>query len=335
MPVMAWDVIGHDWAVHLLRHDLQKGRLAHAYLFTGADAIGKRTLALQFAAALNCLQPPSPGDSCGHCRPCTLLPLLKHPDLYILQPEGAGENIPVDAARALSHALTMKPLEARYRIALMLDFHRAHSSAANALLKTLEEPPPSALLLLTAESADGLLPTIVSRCRVLSLRPAREVDVQQALIERRGLPAERAQSLARLSGGRIGWAFSQAEDTEADNTRRALFIQWRDLFRQTRAERFAVAQEIAADHARTAPVLRSWQAFTHDLLLHILSPQDPVSYIDFLSEYRVLAAWVSSQQARALLNAFRRAEEGLDRNANARLAVEAALLDVPILTAVQ
>jgi DNA polymerase III subunit delta' len=335
MPSMSWDVFGHDWAVHLLRRDLTTDRLAHAYLFVGADGIGKRTLALELARATNCLQPPIPGDACGQCRPCVLFGRQKHPDLSILQPEGSAGNIAVDAARALSQSLTLKPLEARFRVALLLDFHRANASAANALLKTIEEPPPSSLLLITAESADSLLPTVVSRCRVLSLRPALEADVLRALTERHTLGEGRSQSLARLSGGRIGWALSRAEDPQADETQQVLFAQWRALFRQSLAERFTIAQDLASDRDQVFSVLRTWTAFTHDLLLLTIFPDEKVSYLDFLPMYQELAEQLPPARVQSFLHSLRRAEAGLEQNANARLSLEAALLDVPRISAVQ
>jgi DNA polymerase-3 subunit delta' len=134
---MPWDIVGHEGAVELLRRDIAAGRIAHAYLFTGADGIGKRTLALQMAQAVNFEAPPAPGDSCGKCRACTLIAAEKHPDLFLLRPEGPGARILVDAAREVVHSVMLKPTEALRRIALLSDFHRALPNAANALLKTI------------------------------------------------------------------------------------------------------------------------------------------------------------------------------------------------------
>jgi DNA polymerase III subunit delta' len=334
MPVMPWDLIGHQGASNILRNEIAADRMAHAYLFTGADGIGKRTLALQFACAIHCQNPPRPGDFCGECRPCLLFLRQHHPDLTLLQPESAGGMITVDAVRALLHTLTLKPLEARYRIVLIQDVHRANSNASNALLKTIEEPPPSAILLLTAETSIGLLPTVVSRCRVIALRPAMETDIVRALMENRGLDSARALSVARLAGGRPGWAFTQSDDPQADESRREQFEQWCLIFRQSRKERMTVAQEIASDRERASTNLRMWQAFSHDLMLLSVSSEEKISHLDFLAEFRELSRHISCEQIRQFQIALRRAEDGLDRNANARLAVEAAMLLAPSISGV-
>jgi DNA polymerase-3 subunit delta' len=326
---MPWEVIGHDGAVNLLRRDLAAGRLSHAYLFTGGDGIGKRTLALELARAVNCEHPSAPDEPCGTCRPCRMIPAMKHPDLFLLRPEGADGRIPVDSARNLIHTLALKPMEARYRMALLVDFHRAQAGAANALLKTIEEPPPSALLLLTAESADELLPTIVSRCRQIALRPLPERIVSRALQDRWRVPAERAELLARLSGGRLGWAVCESQRGDSQTQRKELFALWVRIMQSSRTERFALAQQTAEDREQARFTLPLWESFSQDLLLRILSPATPLTNIDFLSAMDNLAQTVTAQQARTWLASLRRVEGQMDRNANLRLSLEAAFLDAP------
>jgi DNA polymerase-3 subunit delta' len=311
---MAWDVIGHEWAVDLLRRDLANGRPAHAYLFT---------------KAINCENPPAPGDACGDCRVCRLIEAEKHPDMFLLRPEESGGRILVDSARDLILALMLKPLEARRRIALLADFQRALPGTANALLKTLEEPPPSALLLLTADSADELLPTIVSRCRLLALRPLSEQAVARALEERWQVDSSTAELLARLSGGRLGWAVHQfqLEDWRAD--REAVFRQWDQVLKGTRAERFSLARKMAGDREQVRSTLQMWQSFGHDLLLRSSSPETQISNIDFLPALQAQASHIRPDAARLWLAALHRVEGQIDRNANLRLALEAAFLDAP------
>lgn len=326
---MPWDIVGHEGAVELLRRDISAGRVAHAYLFTGADGIGKRTLALQMAQAVNCEAPPAPGDPCGKCRACTLIAAEKHPDLFLLRPEGSGARILVDAAREVVHSVMLRPIEAARRIALLADFHRALPNAANALLKTIEEPPPSAILLLTAESADELLPTITSRCRVIPLRPLPESVIARALQERWKLPPERAEVLARLSGGRLGWVIHQAPWEEAEAGRGELFAQWLGILRGNRAARFATAQKAAEDREELRSAMQSWESFGHDLLLRTLSKDAEITNVDFIDQITELGERVTPGQARRWLAALRRAEEQIDRNANVKLALEAAFLDAP------
>ena len=169
---MDWGIIGHEWAVKLLQEQIWKGRLRHAYLITGPDGIGRRTLATRLVQAINCRPSTSEGDPCLSCRTCKNIERMAHPDLAIVQAEQRGGVLKVDQVRELQRVLALAPYEASTRAAMLLRFEEANIHAANALLKTLEEPSPSVVILLTAESAETLLPTVVSRCELLRLRPA-------------------------------------------------------------------------------------------------------------------------------------------------------------------
>jgi DNA polymerase III subunit delta' len=199
---MGWEVAGHAWAEHLLYEHLVRGEVRHAYLLTGPAGVGRRTLALRFTQALNCLQPPAPGEFCGQCRVCRQTAAMQHSDLAVVQAEKEGGTLKVEQVRDLQRSLSLLPYEAHFRVALLLRFEEAHPSAQNALLKTLEEAPQRVILLLTADSAENLLPTIVSRCEVLRLRPM-ALDHLQTYLETQGMDAVDARLLAHLSGG--GW----------------------------------------------------------------------------------------------------------------------------------
>jgi len=170
---MNWGLLGHEWAVELLAGHLRRGEARHAYLLCGPAGIGRRTLALRFAQALNCPQPSPSGQACmrAECRSCRQWMVMQHPDLSLLQPANLGDTIKVDELRGTLAPLSLTPYEAPHRVALLLDFESATDGAQNALLKTLEEAPPSVVLLLTADAPESLLPTVVSRCEVLRLRP--------------------------------------------------------------------------------------------------------------------------------------------------------------------
>ena len=203
---MTWDYIGNEWAVTLLKSHLTNGGLRHAYLFCGPIGVGRRTLGLRFTQALNCPQPVSPGIPCGTCRTCLQIGRMQHPDQVIIQAEEGSHTIKVDQVRQLQQTLSLTTYQAPYRVAMLLNFEDATPSAQNALLKTLEEAPDQVILLLTAQSGEMLLPTIVSRCEVLQLHPLLLGDLTNALQERWGIPQEEAGLLARLSAGSPGGA---------------------------------------------------------------------------------------------------------------------------------
>ena len=210
-----------------------------------------------------------------------------------------------------------------------MDFQTAPPSAANALLKTLEEPPPSTILLLTAETADDLLPTIVSRCRVMALRPLPVKDVSDALEQRWHLAPDRAALLARLSCGRLGWAVGHIPAGEEASDRTVHFEEWNRVLRGSRAERFALAQKIADEREAVQDILQSWESFSQDLLLLTLSADAQITNLDYGRAIAGLAKTMAPETAKHWLAALRRVEAQIEHNANLRLALETAFLDAP------
>lgn len=329
-------IVGHDWAVELLQAAVAHGRVGHAYLFTGADHIGKTTVARTFAQALNCEVDDAEGRPCGRCRSCRLIAADRHPDVKVLAPTLTSRGRPtlkIDAIRDLQSALSLTANEARYQVAIVRQFDAATIGAANAFLKTLEEPPDQVVLLLTARDADALLPTIQSRCRTVALRPMTVPDLAAALAERREVPAEQANLLARLANGRYGWAERALEEPERLVEREGQLARLYEALDGNRIARFAIAEEVAR-HAETLPaLLTTWLGWWRDLV--ILSTYTAevglaaVSNIDQLGRLSPLAQRLSRETAVRGLQQTDRALWQLARNANARLVVENLLLSYP------
>ncbi len=323
---MQWPVIGHEWAVEHLARALSYGRTRHAYLFTGPDQIGKTTLAHTFAAALNCTGPTPP---CGQCRACTLIARNAHPDLTVVEAETAGGSLKIDQVRALQQTLALHPFEARYRVAILLNFHLANPAAANALLKTLEEPSPDVVLLLTATSADLLLPTIVSRCQPLHLRPLPIQTVRAALEQNFAAAPEAAQTLAQLSGGRIGWAIRALTAPATLDLRHEALATLDSILAANRRERFALVERISLDKPGLLDVLAVWQGVWRDVLLVASGSRAPVTNHDRAGQIAALAQAAGRAQAERALVATTRTLDYLGKNANTRLALDVLLLDYP------
>lgn len=326
---MNWELLGHEWAVNLLTEHISQGQLRHAYLITGPEGVGRRTLALRLAQAVNCLQPPAPGQPCRACRACQQIERMQHPDLAVVQAEQRGGTLKVEQVRELQRSLSLAPYDARYRVALLLRFEEANLSAANALLKTLEEPAPQVLMLLTAESPERLLPTIVSRCEVLRLRPAPLEQVVDGLQQRGDLAAEQARLLAHISGGRPGFALRLHAEPERLEQRQAWLEDHARLLRATRVERFAYAENLAKDKETLRAVLPVWLSLWRDVLLAAAGAQAPLANLNRAEEVERIVQRFGLQPAHAMIAAIERTLDQVERNVNARLALEVLMLDLP------
>jgi DNA polymerase III subunit delta' len=330
---MDWNISGHEWAANLLQQHIDNQQVRHAYLFSGPPGIGRRTLALRFAQALNCSQPPRPGEPCGQCRVCQQIERMQHADLSVLQSEAEGGMIKIDQVRDLQHLLSLAPFETRYRIALLLRFQEANDNAQNALLKTLEEAPPRVILLATADSPEGLLPTIVSRCEVLRLRPMPVENLSRLLETRWSVPTEQAASLAHLSGGRVGYALRLYRDPALFEARKVLVEDMFELLSASKRARFAYADQFKnSGREKLRQALMAWLPVWRDLFLTAAGSQIPLTHIEMTGQLQAVANQMGLNECRRLLDEMEKGLEKLDgTNINAQMLAEILLLDWPRL----
>jgi DNA polymerase III subunit delta' len=322
-----WDVIGHGQAAEALLARLASGRASHTYLFTGIESLGKTLMALRLAQALNCTGETPP---CRSCRACDLTERGQHPDVTVVEPDGA--TIRIEPIRDLISSLTLRPLEARTRVGIILNADKLTPSAADALLKTLEEPPETARLLLTAQEIESLPLTIASRCQVIALKPVPVADIETALVERLSMPPDQARVLARLSAGRPGWALTAAAQPDIMVRRAELLDGLLGALRSNRGGRFAFSELIASRPNELPLVLDLWRSWWRDvLLLAEGSPVEPVN-VDQLAILSEVADAAGREGARAALEVVHHTATLLaDTNANARLALDVMLLKWPYL----
>jgi DNA polymerase-3 subunit delta' len=368
---MAWEMIGHEWAVNLLKSHIASENVRHAYLVIGPDSVGKRTLALRFAQALNCEVPPSPGEYCGECRACVKISEREYPDLHVVEVgqldtvvkdehvansmEGSGDQthegsggsqgvkqvssmVKVKQIRLLQRQLALSPFEGRWRIALLPRFWEASESAANALLKTLEEPAPQVVMLLTARSVESLLPTIVSRCEVIPLRALARSELEKGLISL-GEPDERARLLAGLSAGRPGLALKLAEDPKRMEDREKLLEDLFLLLEKNRVKRFTYASQFRPTRnestrevrARAVETLETWLSLWRDIMINSLGAEASIQNDDRITDIERIASKISAEQVVDAVRSTERTLRTLHQFANVQLAMENHLLDLPAI----
>jgi DNA polymerase-3 subunit delta' len=243
--------------------------------------------------------------------------------------EAVNGTIKIDQIRSMQHEVTLSPHEGLWKVYIIRQMEQATTEAANCLLKTLEEPPAQVILMLTASDIDQLLPTIISRCQVLSLRPPSVLLVQKVLEGRWGVDPERAKLLARLSGGRLGWAVRASEDEAILRKRERRLDEMMELMGQGRVERLRYAQQLSRSPDGLREVLDLWLIWWRDLLLIKGGSSTEITNIDREATLRSQAQGYNLAQVRDFIEALRTAVWQLEHNANTRLALEVLVLSVP------
>jgi DNA polymerase-3 subunit delta' len=336
-----WGVEGHEWAVEYLQRSMAAGTLAHAWLFSGPPGLGKRLLALRFAQALNCEQ--SPGDPCLQCRNCRRIERGNHPDVRVSGMETQAATLKADEAarqkelkiatvRAWQQDVALRPYEAARRVLILHDAERLSEEAANAMLKTLEEPPDHALLILVADSA-ALLPTIVSRCRSLRLRTVPRARIIGALQARGAEPAH-AELLAALSAGRIGWALARLADPDELHRRQEQLTTLLQLAGADRSAGLRWAEQRAKEYrggeqALVFDWIALWQAWWRDVLLTAVDAGEAVVNVDQRALLAAVARSVPPAVAAEFLQRLTLAARQLRENANPQLVLESLTFHLP------
>ena len=333
-----WQLVGQGRVITMLQRSLEKGFLAHAYLFIGLPHVGKMTLALNLAKALNC---EGVGVPCGKCVPCQKIAQGKHADVQIIGlVKASGNNgdktrteIGIDQIRQLQHSASLPPFEGRYKVFIIDGAEHLSIEAANCLLKTLEEPAASMVFVLLTTNI-GLLPdTVISRCQRLELLPMPAGEVENALTGHWGIEPQKAKLLSRLCHGCFGWALSAAvgDDLLKQYYERRSGIL--DIISTGCEDSFAYAAQLATQFSQrrgfTQEVLGLWLDLWRDLLLIKTGFAEAITNIDIKKALTDLERDFSLAEVRNFINSIQVAMEQLGQNANPRLVLEVLMLDIP------
>jgi DNA polymerase-3 subunit delta' len=319
-----WNVIGHERAVGALQRALETNRLPHALLITGPEGVGKTHLALELARALNCTGQDPP---CGECIHCHQIEIGSHPDISLIERADGKDSIAIGQVRELRDTASLRPFQGRRKVVIIAGAESLTDGAADALLKTLEEPQPQLTLILTASDADGLPATVVSRCRVIALGPVERDGIAAALRER-GQDGESAERLARLSRGSVGWALRAARQPKLATQQHELAVRLADIWSLDVDGRLRLIESLTEkkDRAAVRRILELMMILSRDLLFmaqglspRFLGPEDS-------SRLQRQTAGLDLRAIHAHITALKSAMARIDQNVDPRLALEAALI---------
>ena len=333
-----WQVRGHESLLRQIESSLRTGRYAHAYLLVGPAQVGKRTLALNMAQALNCL---STEDSpCGECLQCRRISSAQHADVLVIGvqrgAEGAASRreISIDDVREVQRQTSLKPYEGKHRVFIFDGAEYMSEEAANALLKTLEEPPSEVMIILLTSREEALLPTVRSRCRRLELRPLPQSKVTEELVSFHSVGEEQAAKLARLSMGCLGWAISAVKDPSIMEKQGEEMERIAQLSLASLEDRFSYTSDLASSFFRnreaTREVLYLWLRWWRDLLLIKEGAEEFVYNAEWAETLRHRASGLTTAQVVGFIKGIQRTMDALEHNANARLALDVMMLGLPI-----
>jgi len=314
-------VIGHERVVRQLRAAVG-GHAAHSYLLAGPSGIGKTMLARAFLAGLLC-DAARDGDACGACAQCVRVAAGTHPDVHVVAREEERRDIRTEQAREVTRWLVLRPLMTARKVALIEDAECLNEHGQNALLKTLEEPPGSAVLILVATDASLLLPTVRSRCQRIRLDPLPSALVDRVLADR-GIAAEVRAVVVPRAEGSPGRALALADDPRAD-ARRRILDQLAHLATATAADLSATAQALGRDDTDLA--LATALAWYRDVLgLALEGPAAGVRNVDAMDVLSAAAARTDVPGVLGALETVCDTIRDVERNANRVLALETMLL---------
>ncbi|HLG72754.1 MAG TPA: DNA polymerase III subunit delta' C-terminal domain-containing protein [Chloroflexota bacterium] len=344
-----WRTRGHDAAVELLTSSLGQDRVSHAYLITGPERTGKATLARELAMALNCTTwqgapqgglfgpseaPTAEPGPCYQCASCLKTLAGSHPDVFAVEEWTTERGAMTDQVRAIQYGSGLLPFEGRRKVYLLLNADGMTPAAQNTLLKTLEEPAPTVCLILTATTTRALLPTVVSRCQQLQLRPPSMEAITSALVELREMDPEEAGRLAALAAGRIGWALAAAEGPELLERRQAALDALAEALRGRTVRRFRIAESLAGSNAEGVDdVLELWLSWLRDVLLAHEGLPERIVNRDQLGTIQAVAAELSTRDLQQAIRSVQTARSQVAGAINTRMALEVLMLRMPALRA--
>ena len=311
------DIVGHDRVVEVLRRSIRSGKTAHAYIFEGPSGCGRRKTALALMQALFCSE--AGADACGVCASCRKVAAGNHADIHIVEPLPDKRDISISQLRDVLRDLTMRPYEAPRSACIIEPADRMNTNSANSFLKTLEEPPGNAIIILITENADMLLPTIRSRCQLVRFAPLSPEHIA-LLLELSGMDTGNAALLAPLADGSMQRALELDKDSLAPRGEKLVRLL-SALSLERVATIFDASEELNGNRDETLKTIDMLLSFSRDLV-HLAAGCGDVINTTMQPMLERFAARLNMQEVLRLTDDILETRRSVQRNANAKLALD-------------
>lgn len=311
------DIVGHERVVDVFRRSIRSGKTAHAYIFEGPPGCGRKKTALALIQALFCGAVAD--DACGTCPSCRKVAAGNHGDIHIVEPLPEKRDISIAQLRDIQRELALRPYEASRKACIMEPADRMNINSANSFLKTLEEPPGNAIIILITENADMLLPTIRSRCQLVRFAPL-SPEYVQLLLERNGMESTAAALLAQLADGSMQRA--QELDNESLALRRELLLKHLSALSLERIVTvFTAAEELSGNRDETLDTLDMLLSFARDMV-HLSAGCGDIINTSIRPVLEGFARRLNLQSTLQIADDILETRRSVQRNANAKLALD-------------
>jgi len=330
-----WRTVGQYRIINFLKDSIARSSLAHAYLLVGPPHIGKMTLALDLASALNCGEDAPP---CGSCRACQRIQQGKYPDVIVIDKYAGRElkdrrkatEIGIDTVRELlQRGSNLPPYEGNFKVYIIDDADLMSAEAANCLLKTLEEPPQHVIILLLASRENALLPTVVSRCQRFELKPVAVAEIESQLQKYDSVNPDKIKLLSRLSGGCLGWAISALNDDSYLQNRDLRLGEFASFLTRSWSDRLSYIQQVPPDRNNVEEMIKLWLSWCRDVMLLKYNCEDAVTNLDKVNDIKSWANTLTILEIKEFIDSLNRMLLNLSYNANLHLLFEVIMLDMP------
>lgn len=321
------DIIGHEEIIQHFKMSIERGKLSHAYILNGEKGTGKKLVTRAIAKTLQCEE--GKADACNVCHSCVQADSGNQPDIIWVKHEKPSVLSVEEVRTQVNQDIGVKPYSSRYKIYIIPDAHLLNSQAQNALLKTVEEPPEYAIIFLLTDNLDKLLPTIISRCVVLNMKPIREMDMIRYMKDVLGIPEEQAYFCERFAYGNLGKAVRLATSENYKQIKESSVRLLRNIYKMETEDIILAAKRLSEYKLEMPDLMDIMQMWYRDVLMFKIT--NSVNQLVFREEYQAMkkqSEKISYEGVDNVLNALDKMKVRLEANVNFDVAMELLLMTI-------